>query len=83
MHEFKEISQVGLEVLGEIDLYQTVEIIVLAIKSLLEIDSGAILEISHMGYIEGLLDCLTDDASLRAELHKLISGKNAHDIICG
>ncbi len=81
VHEFKEISQVGLEVLGEIDLYQTVEIIVLAIKSLLEIDSDAILEISHMGYIEGLLDCLTDDASLRAELHKLICGKNAHDII--
>lgn len=81
VHEFKEISQVGLEVLGEIDLYQTVEIIILAIKSLLEIDPNAILDISHMGYTEGLLDCLTDDVSLRAELHNLINGKNAHDIV--
>ncbi len=81
IHEFKEISQVGLEVLGEIDLYQTVEIIILAIKSLLEVDPNAILEISHMEYIEGLLDCLTNDSGLRAELHKLISCKNSHDII--
>ncbi len=81
IHEFKEISQVGLEVLGNIDLFQTVEIITLAIKSLLELDSNAILEISHMGYTEGLLDCLTNDIHLRNELHKLFKEKNAHDLI--
>lgn len=81
IHEFKEISQVGLEVLGNIDLFETVEIITLAIKSLLEIDPNAILEISHMGYTEGLLDCLTNDSSLRNELHKLFKEKNAHDLI--
>ncbi len=81
VHEFKEISQVGLEVLGRIDLFQTVEIITLAIKSLLELDKDAILEISHMGYTEGLLDCLTNDATLRNELHKLLKEKNAHDLV--
>lgn len=81
IHEFKEISQVGLEVLGNIDLFQTVEIITLAIKSLLELDENAILEISHMGYTEGLLDCLTNDTHLRNELHKLFKEKNAHDLI--
>lgn len=81
IHEFKEISQVGLEVLGNIDLFQTVEIITLAIKSLLELDRNAILEISHMGYTEGLLDCLTNDIHLRNELHKLFKEKNAHDLI--
>lgn len=81
IHEFKEISQVGLEVLGDIDLFQTVEIITLAIKSLLELDENAILEISHMGYTEGLLDCLTNDSHLRSELHKLFKEKNAHDLI--
>ena len=81
IHEFKEISQVGLEVLGNIDLFQTVEIITLAIKSLLELDSNAILEVSHMGYTEGLLDCLTNDIHLRNELHKLFKEKNAHDLI--
>lgn len=81
IHEFKEISQVGLEVLGKIDLFQTVEIISLAINSLLELDKNAILEISHMGYTEGLLDCLTNDSSVRNDLHKLLKEKNAHDLI--
>lgn len=81
IHEFKEIFQVGLEVLGEIDLFQTVEIITLAIKSLLEIDENAILDISHMGYTEGLTDCLTNDPSLRNKIHSLFSQKNAHDFL--
>ncbi len=80
IHEFKEISQVGLEVIGNIDLFQTAEIVVLAIRSLLELDKNAILEISHMGYTEGLLDCLTNDITIRHELHKLLKEKNAHDI---
>lgn len=81
IHEFKEIFQVGLEVLGEIDLFQTVEIITLAIKSLLEIDKDAILDISHMGYTEGLTDCLTNDPALRGKIHSLFSQKNAHDFL--
>ena len=80
IHEFKEISQVGLEVIGNIDLFQTAEIVILAIRSLLELDDNAILEISHMGYTEGLLDCLTNDISIRHELHKLLKEKNAHDL---
>lgn len=81
VHEFKEISQVGLEVLGKIDLFQTIEIITLAIKSLLELDNNAILEISHMGYTEGLLDCLTTDSYIRNEIHKLLREKNSHDLL--
>ncbi len=79
--EFKEISQVGLEVLGDIDLFQTAEIIILAIKSLLEIDSNAILCISHMGYTDGLIDCITNDISAKKEILKLFSSKNSHDLI--
>lgn len=81
IHEFKEIFQVGLEVLGNIDLFETVEIISLAIKSLLELDENAILDISHMGYTEGLMDCMTDDLGVRNEVHSLFKEKNAHDLI--
>lgn len=80
IHEFKEIFQVGLEVLGNIDLFETVEIITLAVKSLLELDKNAILDISHMGYTEGLMDCMTQDSSLRNEIHSLLKDKNAHDL---
>lgn len=81
VHEFKEIFQVGLEVLGNIDLFETVEIITLAVKSLLELDKNAILDISHMGYTEGLMDCMTADSNLRNEIHTLFKEKNAHDLI--
>lgn len=81
IHEFKEIFQVGLEVLGNIDLFETVEIITLAIKSLLELDKNAVLDISHMGYTEGLMDCMTQDSSVRSEIHSLLKDKNAHDMM--
>lgn len=81
VNEFKEIFQVGLEVIGNIDLFETVEIITLAVKSLLELDENAILDISHMGYTEGLMDCMTADSNLRNEIHTLFKEKNAHDLI--
>lgn len=81
VHEFREIFQVGLEVLGDIDLFETVEIISLAIKSLTEIDKDAVLEISHIGYTEGLIDCISSDESVKKELHRLLLSKNPHDLI--
>lgn len=81
VHEFKEIFQVGLEVMGNIDLFESFEIITLAIKSLLEIDKNAILDISHMGYTEGLMDCMTTDSTVRNEIHTLFKEKNSHDLI--
>lgn len=81
VHEFKEIFQVGLEVLGSIDLFETVEIITLAIKSLLEIDKNAVLELSHMGYVQGLIDSLPCDADASNEIRRLISEKNPHDLM--
>ncbi|MCD7826939.1 MAG: ATP phosphoribosyltransferase regulatory subunit [Clostridiales bacterium] len=81
IREFKEIFQVGLEVIGEIDTFETAEIISLAVKSLLLLDENAILDISHMGYIEGLLDCFTNDEDLRGEILDLISKKNSHDLL--
>ncbi len=81
IHEFKEISQVGLEVIGNIDLYQTIEIIVLAIQSLRIIDSDAVLDLSHMGYTEGLMDCMTVDSALRTKIHTLFKEKNSHDLV--
>lgn len=48
---FKEILQLGLECVGEIDLYQTCEVLCLAIKSMELIKAPFVLELSHMGLI--------------------------------
>ena len=54
--DFREIMQLGLECLGDIGSYQTGEVIALAAQSLAAISDNYILDISHMGYVAGLLD---------------------------
>ena len=54
--EHREIMQVGLECIGEIDLYSTCEVIRLAKKSLQIICENSILDISHGAFVNGLLD---------------------------
>ncbi len=55
-HQYKELMQVGLECIGDIDLYSLSEVVMLAKKSLIEISERNILDISHMGFLNGLLD---------------------------
>lgn len=55
-HQYKEIMQVGLECIGNIDLYSESEVIMLAKKSLNALSERNILDISHMGFVTGLLD---------------------------
>lgn len=75
-HQFKEIMQVGLECIGDIDVYSVSEVIMLAQKSLEAISPRNILDISHMGFITGVLDgvSLTDDQ--KNEIITCISEKN-------
>ena len=54
-HEFTEIGQLGVELLGEVDLYGACEVLRLAIESLRLTGAGFVLDISHMGFAGGLL----------------------------
>lgn len=75
---FREIMQTGLECIGEIDLYAECEVLMLAMRSLESISSDYILDLSHMGIIEGLLEEATVDTTVRAEMITLIETKNAN-----
>lgn len=55
-YAFKEIMQTGLECIGDIDLYNISEVVFLAKKSLESISDEYVLDISHLGFIKGLLD---------------------------
>ena len=54
-HGFKEIMQMGLECVGDIDSYAISEVIALASESLGTISDNYVLDISHMGFVSGLL----------------------------
>lgn len=75
---FREIMQTGLECIGEIDLYAECEVLMLAMRSLETISSDYILDLTHMGIIEGLLEEATVDTTVRAEMITLIETKNAN-----
>ena len=79
-HTFKEISQMGLEVLGKVDGRQVQQTVLLAAKSLEQLGAAWVLEVSHMGYLFGLFDALEVPSNARPALLKLLREKNAHEL---
>lgn len=77
---FKEIMQVGLECIGNIDDYNICEVITLAAESLMSISQDCVLDISHLGLIASVLDSLGIPESIEAELLRCIGDKNVHDL---
>ena len=61
-HSYKEIMQTGLECFGDITDNEVYEVVELALKSLETINSDFILDISHIGLIDALLNdyCIAD-----------------------
>ena len=62
---FREIMQTGLECVGDIDLVSMGEVLLLAAKSLETINGDYLLDVSHLGFVSGLLD-----GALVAERHR-------------
>lgn len=79
-HGFKEIMQTGLECVGNIDLYSESEVVFLAAKSLENISDDCILDVSHMGLIEGFMDSEDVSDADRSELLGYIKSKNTSAI---
>lgn len=79
-HSFKEIMQVGLECIGDIDDYCIYEVIMLAAKSLENISPSFVLDISHMGIVSSVLDSLSISHDGKKQLIKCIGEKNIHGI---
>jgi ATP phosphoribosyltransferase regulatory subunit len=78
--EFKERMQVGLECIGSIDIYSMSEVILLAEKSLQTISSKYSLDISHMGFLSGLLNSMGLPDEGASAILRCISEKNAPEI---
>ncbi len=76
----KEILQVGLEHIGQMDDYAICEALTLAVRSLKMISEKFLLALSHMGFISALLN----EAGLAEDQCKVvlknIRSKNSHDL---
>ena len=79
-HTFQTIHQMGLESMGAVDADEQAAVVRLALQSLAALDVPTVLEISHMGYLTGLLDALHVPAEARAKLLDFLRAKNAHEL---
>ena len=79
-HTFQTIHQMGLESMGAVDADEQAAVVRLALQSLAALDVPTVLEISHMGYLTGLLDALHVPAEARAKLLDFLRTKNAHEL---
>ena len=79
-HTFREIMQVGLECIGEVDSYCIFEVLQLAAKSLTAISPDTVLDISHLGIVSAVLDSLSVDSTARKALLSCIAEKNIHEL---
>ena len=78
--QFKEIKQVGLECIGEIDLYDVFESVYLAARSLSLISKSCVLDLSHLGILSGVLNGVSKDESFKKEVMKALAEKNPHGL---
>ncbi len=72
--------QVGLECVGDVDEYNIYEVIMLAAESLMDISDNCVLDISHLGIINDILNSCDVDYNTREKILICISEKNAHGI---
>ena len=79
-HEFKEIMQTGLECMGNLDGFNIMEVLTVALKSLQTISKEFVLEISHMGFLAGLLKEADKGEDFNKGIMTCIGEKNPHGV---
>ncbi len=76
---YKEISQVGLECMGDIDDYCLAEVVRLAGESLRAI-GGGVLDICPMGITGGIMEACDISKADRKDIARCIGEKNSHEL---
>lgn len=73
---FREIRQIGLECIGEIDTYLVTEVLSLALESLAALSEQYVLDLSHMGFLSALFRAAGVKEEDEEELLRAIGQKN-------
>lgn len=79
-HTFETIDQMGLECIGAVTGALQAEVVTLAAQSLAALEVPATLVVSHMGFVNGLLEALAVPAAARPRLLELLRAKNPHGL---
>ncbi len=77
---YKEIAQIGLECIGEIDDVNVAEILTLAVESLQLISNDFVLDVSPIGLLAKFIEKLGLENAQKSAVFKCINEKNAHEL---
>lgn len=82
---YKEIMQAGVECFGKVENDSVIEVLTLAIKSLLLLSDDCVLAVSNLDILENIASKLSLSFSKKKKLFLAISEKNTQqiDAICG
>ena len=75
---FREIVQLGLECIGDVDDYCVFEVVALAAQSLQAISEQSVLSLSHLGVLSQVLEDVAEE--VRSQLIGCMRNRNAHEI---
>ena len=77
---YKELMQVGLECIGAVDSVAIAQVLTLAAESLRTIHPEAVLNVSHLGLLEQVMDGMAIPGNRRKALLGFIGEKNLHEL---
>ena len=77
---FKELMQVGLECMGNVDTYCVCEVLELAAKSLKAISDDCVLDISQMDIVSYVIESFGVSEDVQSEIWRCIGEKNLHEL---
>ena len=77
---FKEIMQVGLECIGEVDGFCVFEVLSLAAKSLSLISENSVLDVSSLDILMQVMDYAEIPNGEKADMFRCIGEKNLHEL---
>ena len=79
--EYREIGQIGLEMLGGVDAVGTCEVCALALESLALISERSVLAVSHMGFLDEVFRSLGISDSASERLLACLGAGSAHELM--
>ena len=78
--DFREIMQAGLECVGDLTGYEIAEVLLLAAKSLEQLGSRFVLDISHMGLIAAVMDSCGMTGKQQKQAVEALRRKNSREL---
>ena len=78
--DYREIMQAGLECVGDLGAYEIAEVVLLAAKSLALLGENYVLDISHMGLLNAVLNSCGFDEGEKKQTMTCIRRKSLHEL---